>query len=696
MQRFGTNKLEGEKMDLQNIQEQLNTEFSKEDIRIIFWFDDKGEYEDEVSELQLDNAKLHILDGANWFYSKWLLNESDSDDDVIEFYYKHTRRYFMIKGKMLAACIKHNDIERSIKIIELLKATQMYENYNELNGFENGWERQFGLTIEHCFQEFNKRRWFAWQQDETTPDMIEQCKEIAHMCFEYLSEESIDRIKAEIRRMCPNEDGTDEYIQKLLDDVKIYCTFPKPRGKGGAPNINRMSDEIRKSFEILSNMERIDVICQIMEQFAAVKDILKPVGKHISLTNTSIAFEKELLSELVWREWIPLEKGTCVKAKEVKLFPSWMSEKERKVFLDGIPSFKENYISHLLYEQSDEHFLLLKKLGAEEISDGKLRNIITDGKVVSGLSVELIAKIFVYEGRSCFTDEKWVGEVCLPTESGFVSVRDCYTDSSVNGEYCKVLQQLLSDDEWSTLITQFPVFEQIKKYRVKRSSGGTQLKRNSSKKAQLAINKWKTPIQNCMAAETMNGFSVKDVSKKCDEYSLICANANGDTRYVLVIPVAHIGDTIKLSESQYSAAQRIGESYELFVIATEASEAEYIYIKNPYEKVELNRVVKEWEWVCDKYDKEKQIQPVTEVEVVDDYILKNILPDYFNRQQRNFLQDIIMSEDDINYDDKYKISIEQINSISDFYTSRKMIDVINGKIMISMDKKAALKKILGI
>lgn len=83
MQRFGTNKLEGEKMDLQNIQEQLNTEFSKEDIRIIFWFDDKGEYEDEVSELQLDNAKLHILDGANWFYSKWLLNESDTESKYL-------------------------------------------------------------------------------------------------------------------------------------------------------------------------------------------------------------------------------------------------------------------------------------------------------------------------------------------------------------------------------------------------------------------------------------------------------------------------------------------------------------------------------------------------------------------------------------------------------------------------------------
>lgn len=66
-------------MDLQNIQDQLNTIFSKSTTRIIFWFDDKGEYEDEVAELLLDNAKLHILNGMNWFYSKWLLNEFDTE-----------------------------------------------------------------------------------------------------------------------------------------------------------------------------------------------------------------------------------------------------------------------------------------------------------------------------------------------------------------------------------------------------------------------------------------------------------------------------------------------------------------------------------------------------------------------------------------------------------------------------------------
>ena len=35
-------------MDSNNIQDQLNIEFAQSDTRIVFWFDDKGECEDEV------------------------------------------------------------------------------------------------------------------------------------------------------------------------------------------------------------------------------------------------------------------------------------------------------------------------------------------------------------------------------------------------------------------------------------------------------------------------------------------------------------------------------------------------------------------------------------------------------------------------------------------------------------------------
>ena len=55
-------------MDLQNIQEQLNTEFDKSETRIVFWFDDKGEYEDEVSELQ--DRKSTRLNSSHWNKSR--------------------------------------------------------------------------------------------------------------------------------------------------------------------------------------------------------------------------------------------------------------------------------------------------------------------------------------------------------------------------------------------------------------------------------------------------------------------------------------------------------------------------------------------------------------------------------------------------------------------------------------------------
>jgi hypothetical protein len=67
-------------MDLENIQEQLNKLFSKSETRIVFWFDDKADYENEVSELQLGEVRLHILDDSNWLYSKWLLNESEKEN----------------------------------------------------------------------------------------------------------------------------------------------------------------------------------------------------------------------------------------------------------------------------------------------------------------------------------------------------------------------------------------------------------------------------------------------------------------------------------------------------------------------------------------------------------------------------------------------------------------------------------------
>lgn len=69
----------------------------------------------------------------------------------------------------------------------------------------------------------------------------------------------------------------DEYIISLLENVDLYTTFPKPKGKNSASVINQMSAKILDSFAILEEMGRLDIVSHILTKFAAVRDILEPV-----------------------------------------------------------------------------------------------------------------------------------------------------------------------------------------------------------------------------------------------------------------------------------------------------------------------------------------------------------------------------------------------------------------------------------
>lgn len=69
--------------DLQEIQDKLNEEFEKESTRIVFWYDDKADYEDDIKDLELDNVKIHILDGHNYFYTKYIIEKVEKDSKLL-------------------------------------------------------------------------------------------------------------------------------------------------------------------------------------------------------------------------------------------------------------------------------------------------------------------------------------------------------------------------------------------------------------------------------------------------------------------------------------------------------------------------------------------------------------------------------------------------------------------------------------
>lgn len=65
-------------LNLKQIADKLNKEFSGESRKLVFWYDDKAEFVDDIYTLDLINAKVYHLESDNQFYTKYFLECIDT------------------------------------------------------------------------------------------------------------------------------------------------------------------------------------------------------------------------------------------------------------------------------------------------------------------------------------------------------------------------------------------------------------------------------------------------------------------------------------------------------------------------------------------------------------------------------------------------------------------------------------------
>ncbi len=70
-------------MNLQTIQEKLNSKFGGCERKLVFWYDDHGEFAEEIDSLVLLGAKVHKLTGDNVIYTKYLLEHEDTESNYL-------------------------------------------------------------------------------------------------------------------------------------------------------------------------------------------------------------------------------------------------------------------------------------------------------------------------------------------------------------------------------------------------------------------------------------------------------------------------------------------------------------------------------------------------------------------------------------------------------------------------------------
>lgn len=145
-------------LNLKQIVDRLNAEFTGETRKLVFWYDDKAEFAEDMDSVELQNAKVYRLERDNQFYTKYFLERKDTEtnylvyapfpkpdvkDNHLEDTLLYSKRFFADRASLLSVDLGIEEkykpiIEKHIKFFANKERTQRFydleiENFNEEN-----------------------------------------------------------------------------------------------------------------------------------------------------------------------------------------------------------------------------------------------------------------------------------------------------------------------------------------------------------------------------------------------------------------------------------------------------------------------------------------------------------------------------------------------------------------------------------
>lgn len=105
-------------LNLKQIEDRLNAEFAGDIRKLIFWYDDNGDFADDIDSLALTGAKVYHLQPNNQFYTKYFLERVDTatsyliyapfpkpdiEDNHLEDTLLYSKRFFADRTALLCA-----------------------------------------------------------------------------------------------------------------------------------------------------------------------------------------------------------------------------------------------------------------------------------------------------------------------------------------------------------------------------------------------------------------------------------------------------------------------------------------------------------------------------------------------------------------------------------------------------------------
>lgn len=346
--------------------------------------------------------------------------------------------------------------------------------------------------------------------------------------------------------------------------------------------------------------------------FSAISLIITP----ISLSEISSKLESMISSSIRNIEWIPLNNGQFKSVENISILSQKLSYDEQRALVEASSEIAENVPKVDLLAKDYKFDKLVVKLGVKEISSSIIINAMKDLNTVNCLSHSLLGKLFANNCHDHLRNKQFLSDVLVPlADCSFTSIERLSNVSIVSNAYMNELK-LLKDSDKLLLSELFPVFTSIIKIQ---TTVKPKIEAVVHKKESISpISKWKTPIQNCIAIETLKGRFAKDVSKTSKDYQVMSTSPTGETAYISVKCIGVLGDSFRLSEGEYATAQKYGEQYKVYLFTTDASNIKHTVLSDPCNSLKPQKIVKEWEYIFDSYEYKDDVitDTNTEFEIV--------------------------------------------------------------------------------
>ncbi|MEG0320456.1 MAG: BREX-1 system phosphatase PglZ type A, partial [Niameybacter sp.] len=186
-------------LDLKQIIDKLNSEFVGDSRKLVFWFDENAEFNEDIEQVVLTNAKVYRLENNNFFFTKYFLEKED------------TTTNYLIYAPFPKPAIRENHLADTIRY-----SKEFFADRASLLAIDLGIQEKYKPFIQKYIKFFGAKdrlqKFYDLEQENYTQDTIE----IGIMC-----------VLCKIKTVSFDEVVRVTLTEGTLEDNKFLAEFEK-------------------------------------------------------------------------------------------------------------------------------------------------------------------------------------------------------------------------------------------------------------------------------------------------------------------------------------------------------------------------------------------------------------------------------------------------------------------------------------